>query len=157
MPADVGGMGNDRWLARLEYKTFRKTWVYYATHTNAGVQHVAQGPQFGKLLKTPNGNARWEVYKKQMAMIEQHMAIDIDDPDIDVVTIGGDLNMLPEADGVTEHYSPHQTFKRLGMTYVNTRVVYLASHGAEIHKSQVFPAGQHGWESDHAALKGWIS
>lgn len=148
----VGGMGNDRWLARLEFKKWRKTHVYYATHTNAGVQHVAGGPDEGKLLKSDVASARWLAYEDQMRQIELYLTRDIADPRIDVVSLGGDLNMLPIKDGLTEKHSPHQTFKRLKMEYVNTRVVYFATHGARIKSHKFFPPGRNGWLSDHGAI-----
>lgn len=150
--AKVGGMGNDRWLARLEVKIWRKVWVYYATHTNAGVQHVASGPGYGDLIKNDVGIARWHDYEDQMRRTEIYLARDIDDPDIDVVVLGGDLNMLPVGAGLREQHSPHQTFLRLNMRYVNTRVTYLAVHGAKIRSHAIFEPGKDGWLSDHGAI-----
>lgn len=157
MGQSVGGMGNDRYLARLEFTVGRRRWVHFATHTNAGVQHVAPGPLFGTLLKNEDGKARWKVFQLQMAQIESHLRLAIDDHAIDVVTVSGDFNMLPAEAGLIEHYSPHRVFKRLGMIYSNTRVNYIAAHGAKIKRVQIFPPGRNGWQSDHSALLAWIS
>jgi hypothetical protein len=73
------------------------------------------------------------------------------------VELQGDLNMLPVGAGLTEHYSPHMVFKRLGMRYVNARVVYIAAHGARIRKAVTYPAGKNGWMSDHGALQASVT
>lgn len=152
----VGGMGNDRYLARLKLKVWRKVWVHYATHTNAGVQKTGAGEGVGKLLHNEASEARWKVYQVQMQKIEELVQKDVDDESIDVTTLGGDMNMLPIADGLTEYYSPHKMFERLGMAYQNTRVVYLAVHGARFTKIKIYPPGKNGWLSDHGGLMGWM-
>lgn len=144
---DVGklGMGNDRWLAELWYTFFGKTYVLFATHTNAGVQavngsgHIIQG-------------TRWEAYKKQMDTIEKYVGKAIMDPSTSGVILQGDLNMMPFSDGRTNFHSPHQMFKRLHMHYRNTRVVYMAQWGMTFNRVHIYPPGANGWLSDHGAI-----
>jgi hypothetical protein len=153
----VGGMGNDRWAGRLKIKVWRKVWVLWATHLDAGVQHVAAGPDLGTLLKTEAGRLRWTRYQQEIQKLYNHVAIDIGDSNVDVVVVQGDLNMLPIADGVTDPHSPvHLFHKRLGMDFVNARVGYIFVHGAKIRKTRTYPPGQNGWGSDHAGILSWI-
>jgi endonuclease/exonuclease/phosphatase family metal-dependent hydrolase len=152
----VGGMGNDRWAGRLELKIWRKVWVFWCTHLDAGVQHVAPGSQLGELLKTAEGRRRWERYQAEMTKLEALVKQDVDDPKIHVTVLQGDMNMLPTKDGVHEHYSPHQLYTRLEMRYENERVGYIGVHGGKITKYMVYPAGHNGWGSDHAGLMAWV-
>lgn len=152
----VGGMGNDRWLGELRVKVFTKTYAFFFTHVDAGVQHVAAGRQLGQLLQSAEGRKRWARYQIEMEKIETLVGRAIADTNTDVVILQGDLNMLPVGDGITEHYAPHQVYKRLRMQYVNSRVVYFGVHGAKIKKHAEFPPGHDGWMSDHGALMAWI-
>lgn len=153
----VGGMGNDRWAGRLKVKVWRKIWVFWNTHLDAGVQHTAGGPDLGLLLKTEEGRLRWERYQQEITKLYTHVAIDIEDKDVDVVVLEGDMNMLPIADGVTDAHSPVRMFhKQLGMDFVNERVGYIFVHGAKIRKTRTYPPGKNGWGSDHAGMMSWI-
>jgi hypothetical protein len=153
----VGGMGNDRWAARLQIKVWRKVWVLWLTHLDAGVQHTASGPQLGQLVRNPAGRARWDRYQKEITKLQKMVGADVSDRRVDVVVLEGDMNMLPIGDGVSSKFSPYQMFhKSLHMSYMNSRVGYIFVHGARIKKHKVFKPGAAGWESDHAGILAWV-
>jgi len=90
-----------------------------------------------------------KAFDKIEAEAEKHLA----SKGVHGVFITGDLNVLPIGEGMTDPHSPHQMFRRLGMKYVNTRVVYLAYHGlAMVGQAHIIPAHSPRNSADHA----WI-
>jgi endonuclease/exonuclease/phosphatase family metal-dependent hydrolase len=145
---DVGtkGVGNDRYLAvvRLSYRG--RTYVVMHTHTDA----VIQNHRTLQMLD----NERVDVTAAAMQTIEDRAAAVLADPTVTALWIMGDFNVLPVDDPAIEWvHSPQATFRRLGMQWRNSRVIYLAwSKG--VHRRgdvQVIPphtaenASDHGW------------
>ena len=153
---DVGemGTGNDRYLARLRFRYWLRTYVLLATHTNAAVQHVIGRPGHPPTYEIFS-NERWHVSIAAWDFIEEKAGEAIMDTKVSGVFLQGDFNIMPEGEGRTNPHSPHNVTKRLGMKYHNERVTWLCWWG--MHPVQAiteFPPGHNGWPSDHAALLG---
>lgn len=153
---DVGevGLGNDRYLAMLRFKCWRRTYVLFATHTNAGVQDVIGKPGHPPTFDIRD-NQRWKVSIPAWAEIERKVGEAILDPRVSGVLLQGDFNIMPEGEGRTNPYSPHLVCQRLGMKYHNERVVWQCWWGLHpVKPFRVYPPGKGGWPSDHAAFLG---
>jgi hypothetical protein len=145
------GLGNERWLAELWF-TFGKTqYVVFATHYVAAVQRTNGD------MSLITGTNRWPAFQHNVERTEARVNEVISvNPDIPVVLMG-DLNMMPEGEGRTNPSSPHRMFKRLGMKYVNERVIYIAYRNMHLDKQQAWKPGTPGWPADHALLKAWLT
>jgi len=128
---DIGdaGVGNDRWVNRVKYKRWGRTYVWLHTHVDAVIQdHEPRSKDFGKMLD----NARTLVTAKAMETIEGLAREALRDPKVFAIKISGDFNYLPVGKGTTIpqvqpwEFSPQEMFRRLGMQWVNSRVVYYA-------------------------------
>lgn len=152
---DVGdkGTGNDRYLAETWFRRFRRTYVVLHTHTNAVVQnHDPKSPDYLAMLN----NVRVAPTAAAMQTIEEHAAAAIADPGVTAVWVMGDLNILPTPREKEWEHSPQAMFRRLGMQWENSRVVYLAwSKGVKPRgKVTTIPAHSKTNRADHGWLVG---
>lgn len=150
---DVGvkGTGNDRWLAIVRWRLFGRAYVLLHTHVNAVIQnHDTKSPDFGEMLH----NERVPVTADGMQILEDQAAKALADPKVDGrVIVTGDLNYLPVPRAKEWEHSPQAVFRRLGMKYENSRVVYLAwGPGLRLATAEIIAAHSATNPADH----GWI-
>jgi hypothetical protein len=147
----TAGTGNDRWLAIVRFRLLGWVYVVLHTHVNAVIQnHDPKSPHFGEMLD----NDRVDATAQAMQIIEDQAAAALADPKVGGrVLVTGDLNYLPVRRSLEWEHSPQAVFRRLGMEWTNSRVIYLA-WGAGLHLSTVsmIPAHSPDNPSDH----GWI-
>lgn len=143
------GVGNDRWLAVVKFRRFSKTYVWLHTHTDARIQNLKTGDMLD--------NERVRVTAKAFQTIESLLSAALADPDVGGrVLLTGDLNMLPVPRAREWEHSPQAIFRRCGMTYRNTRVIYLAwGPGLSLDgQVETIPAHTARNPSDHGWLLG---
>ena len=148
---DIGteGIGNDRYLAVVRFVYRDRTYTVMHSHTNAVIQNLHTKKMFE--------NPRVEATAKAMGMVEERAQEELSDPDVTALWIMGDFNYLPADDPALEWpHSPPAMFRRLGVTWTNSRVVYLAwSRG--VHRRgavEVLEPHTPRNASDHAWLSG---
>lgn len=142
------GVGNDRYLTTVRLRHYGRVYVVLNVHTNAVVQNLHTG--------TMRENERKRVTAVAMKTVEERAGAAIADPEVSGVFVLGDFNILPVEESREWTHSPQATFRRLGMTWANTRVVYLAySKGVEPSVGVVtIPAHSARNRADHGWLLG---
>jgi hypothetical protein len=147
---DIGtkGIGNDRYLAVVRFAYRDHTYVVMHSHTNAVIQNLR--------TKEMLDNPRVKATAKAMKTIEDRAQEELADPDVTALWIMGDFNYLPVDDPALEWpHSPPAMFRRLGMTWTNTRVIYLAWSSGVHRRGAVEVVAPH--TPENASDHGWLS
>ncbi len=114
---DLGtGIAHDRWWARTQTKVAGIKTRVYSLHLNAVIQEKTGEPR---------GENRWQVTRDGLSLLEKIWQQDIKDGW--AVIIGGDLNWNDSRTNARTHkMAPGNIFKRLGLSYVNKELMWLA-------------------------------
>lgn len=114
---DLGsGIAHDRWWTRAQTKVAGIKTRVYSLHLNAVIQEKTGEPRAEK---------RWEVTRDGLGDLEKIWRQDIKDGW--AVIIGGDLNWNDSRQNARANkMSPGSIFRRLGLTYVNNELMWLA-------------------------------
>jgi len=114
---DLGlGIAHDRWWTRVQTRVAGMKSRVYSLHLNAVIQQ-SNGE--------PRAVDRWTVTREGLEELEKQWSKDIKDGW--AVIIGGDLNWNDSRSRAqSQQMSPGRIFKRLGMTYVNHQLMWLA-------------------------------
>jgi len=142
------GIGNDRYLAVVRFVHRGRTYTVMNSHTNAVIQNLHTKEMFD--------NARVKATAKAMKTIEERAQEELADPNVTALWIMGDFNYLPVGDPDLEWtHSPPAMFDRLGMTWRNTRVIYLAWSPGVRRRGEVAVLPPH--TALNASDHGWLS
>ncbi|GAB1352752.1 hypothetical protein MASR1M12_14830 [Erysipelotrichia bacterium] len=122
---DLGsGIAHDRWWTRAQTKVAGIKTRVYSLHLNAVIQEKTGEPR---------AERRWEVTRDGLSRLEKIWRQDIKDGW--AILIGGDLNWNDSRQNARTHkMAPGNIFKRLGLTYVNNELMWLAWN-PKAHKS----------------------
>ena len=114
---DLGlGIAHDRWWTRVQTSVAGLKSRVYSLHLNAVIQQSSGEPRAVN---------RWTVTREGLVDLEKRLKEDIKDGW--AVIIGGDLNWNDSRTNASSHrMSPGRIFKRLGLTYVNNELMWLA-------------------------------
>ncbi len=145
---DLGsGIAHDRWWTRAQTKVAGIKTCVYSLHLNAVIQEKTGEPR---------AERRWEVTRDGLSRLEKIWRQDIKDGW--AVIIGGDLNWNDSRQNARAHkMAPGNIFKRLGLTYVNNELMWLAwtpkTHKS-IKRQAIPPTSIPGlFAGEHPALK----
>lgn len=145
---DLGsGIAHDRWWTRAQTKVAGIKTRVYSLHLNAVIQEKTGEPR---------AERRWEVTRDGLSRLEKIWRQDIKDGW--AVIIGGDLNWNDSRQNARAHkMAPGNIFKRLGLTYVNNELMWLAwtpkTHKS-IKRQAIPPTSIPGlFAGEHPALK----
>jgi len=145
---DLGiGIAHDRWWNQVQTRVAGIRARVYSLHLNAVTQEKTGEPRDVN---------RWTVTREGLEKLEKQWKRDIKEGW--AVIIGGDLNWNDSRPNARKHeMSPGRIFKRLGLTYVNRELMWLA-WTPETHKSvkreSIPPTSIPGlFEGEHPALR----
>ncbi|MDD3148657.1 MAG: hypothetical protein PHD82_15290, partial [Candidatus Riflebacteria bacterium] len=110
------GIAHDRWWKRVQTRVAGVKARVYSLHLNAVIQQPSGEPR---------AVDRWNVTRKGLVELEKRWREDIKDGW--AVIIGGDLNWNDSRPNARLNtMAPGRIFKRLGLTYVNNELMWLA-------------------------------
>ncbi len=145
---DLGiGIAHDRWWKRVQTRVAGLKTRVYSLHLNAVIQQKSGEPM---------ASNRWDVTREGLTRLEKQWRDDIKDGW--AVIIGGDLNWCDaRANARSHNMAPGRIFKRLGLSYVNKELMWLAwtprTHEA-VKRYYMSPADIPGlFAGEHPALR----
>lgn len=145
---DLGsGIAHDRWWTRAQTRVAGIKTRVYSLHLNAVIQEKTGEPR---------AERRWEVTRDGLSHLEKIWRQDLKDGW--AIIIGGDLNWNDSRQNARAHkMAPGNIFRRLGLTYVNNELMWLAwtpkTHKS-IKRQAIPPTSIPGlFAGEHPALK----
>ncbi|HNX77265.1 MAG TPA: metallophosphoesterase [Candidatus Rifleibacterium sp.] len=110
------GIAHDRWWSRVSTRVAGIRTRVYSIHLNAVIQERDGNPMPSK---------RWDVTREGLVGLEKRLRDDLKDGW--AVIIGGDFNWNDSRTHAQSHkMAPGRILKRLGLTYVNNELMWLA-------------------------------